>query len=77
MAVEHRNDPIFGLQFHPESVMTPEGKKMIENFYKNCVEKILTEPGTWTGGPAMIKEAILKLAKKQDLTYAEAEASHE
>ena len=31
MAVEHRNDPIFGLQFHPESVMTPEGKKMIEN----------------------------------------------
>ena len=38
MAVEHRNDPIFGLQFHPESVMTPEGKKMIENFIK-CVEK--------------------------------------
>ena len=38
MAVEHRNDPIFGLQFHPESVMTPEGKKMIENFMK-CVEK--------------------------------------
>jgi anthranilate synthase component 2 len=32
MAVEHRDYPIFGVQFHPESVMTPDGKKMIENF---------------------------------------------
>ena len=32
MAVEHREYPIFGLQFHPESVMTPDGRKMIDNF---------------------------------------------
>ena len=32
MAVEHRDYPVFGVQFHPESVMTPEGRKMIENF---------------------------------------------
>ncbi len=32
MAVEHREFPIYGLQFHPESVMTPDGRKMIENF---------------------------------------------
>ncbi len=32
MAVEHRDYPIFGLQFHPESVLTPDGMKMIENF---------------------------------------------
>lgn len=32
MAVEHADYPVFGLQFHPESVMTPEGKKIIENF---------------------------------------------
>lgn len=32
MAVEHRKYPVFGIQFHPESVMTPMGKKMIENF---------------------------------------------
>lgn len=32
MAVEHRDYPIFGVQFHPESVMTPEGKVMIRNF---------------------------------------------
>ncbi len=32
MAVEHTKHPVFGVQFHPESVMTPDGKKMIENF---------------------------------------------
>lgn len=32
MALEHVKYPVFGVQFHPESVMTPEGKKMIENF---------------------------------------------
>ena len=32
MAVEHRDHPIYGLQFHPESVLTPEGMKMLQNF---------------------------------------------
>ena len=32
MAVEHVQYPVYGLQFHPESVMTPDGKKIIENF---------------------------------------------
>ena len=32
MALEHREYPVFGVQFHPESLMTPDGKKMIENF---------------------------------------------
>ena len=32
MAVEHIEYPIFGVQFHPESVMTPDGKVMVENF---------------------------------------------
>jgi len=32
MAVEHKDHKIFGLQFHPESIMTPEGKKILRNF---------------------------------------------
>ena len=32
MAVQHRKDPVFGLQFHPESILTPDGKQMIRNF---------------------------------------------
>ncbi|MCI8316536.1 MAG: aminodeoxychorismate/anthranilate synthase component II [Lachnospiraceae bacterium] len=34
MAVQHKKYPIYGVQFHPESIMTPFGKKMIENFLK-------------------------------------------
>ena len=32
MAVRHREYPVFGVQFHPESIMTPDGKTMIGNF---------------------------------------------
>lgn len=32
MAVQHAEYPIYGVQFHPESIMTPDGKKMIKNF---------------------------------------------
>jgi anthranilate synthase component 2 len=32
MAIEHKDYPIYGVQFHPESILTPEGKKIIENF---------------------------------------------
>ena len=32
MAVRHDLYPIFGVQFHPESILTPDGKTMLENF---------------------------------------------
>ena len=35
MAVQHKEYPIYGVQFHPESIMTPEGKEMLKNFIKN------------------------------------------
>ena len=34
MAMRHREYPIWGLQFHPESVLTPLGKPLIANFLK-------------------------------------------
>lgn len=34
MAVQHCEYPIYGVQFHPESIMTLDGKKMLENFIK-------------------------------------------
>jgi anthranilate synthase component 2 len=32
MAVAHRNKALYGLQFHPESILTPDGGKIIANF---------------------------------------------
>jgi anthranilate synthase/aminodeoxychorismate synthase-like glutamine amidotransferase len=32
MAVEHRTNPVFGVQFHPESVLTEFGYRMLDNF---------------------------------------------
>jgi len=32
MAVEHRDYPVYGVQFHPESILTPEGRTMLVNF---------------------------------------------
>ncbi|MCB5701668.1 aminodeoxychorismate/anthranilate synthase component II [Megasphaera elsdenii] len=34
MAVGHKQYPIYGLQFHPESILTPQGPMMVENFLK-------------------------------------------
>lgn len=35
MAVQHKEYPIYGVQFHPESIMTPDGKIMLNNFIKS------------------------------------------
>jgi anthranilate synthase component 2 len=43
MGVKHRTKLIFGLQFHPESVLTPEGLKIIENFLRMAHEPNFTK----------------------------------
>jgi anthranilate synthase component II len=36
MAAQHRSLPRFGVQFHPESILTPEGPRIVENFLALC-----------------------------------------
>lgn len=39
MAVRHEKYEIYGVQFHPESIMTPDGKTMLYNFIKGKEDK--------------------------------------
>lgn len=38
MAAMHHAHPVFGLQFHPESILTPNGKTLMENFLQLAKE---------------------------------------
>ncbi len=38
MAVEHRTLPVYGVQFHPESILTPDGRTMLKSFMSLCKE---------------------------------------
>ena len=36
MGVRHREKPHVGVQFHPESILTPRGKRLVRNFVAGC-----------------------------------------
>ena len=43
MAIQHKEYPIFGVQFHPESIMTPDGKTMLKNFIQGDYTNLCSE----------------------------------
>ncbi len=48
MALAHRRYPVYGVQFHPESVATPHGKRLLANFLE------LTRRRAWSGSTATV-----------------------
>ncbi len=65
MAVQHRDFPIYGVQFHPESILTEHGRTILKNFFEVKSMSAQTE--------LQIKEAIIKLGAKEDLSADMAE----
>lgn len=37
MSLRHRELPLEGVQFHPESILTPQGPRLLENFLERCI----------------------------------------
>jgi len=76
MAIEHTQFPIYGLQFHPESILSEEGKEILIRFL-NLLPGVSLPTKTQT--PQQPKKALLPYAEKilngGDLTEAEASAA--
>ena len=55
MAMRHRELPYWGVQFHPESVLTREGPLLLANFLALCGERSAPHAGARGGGRCALK----------------------
>ncbi len=67
MGLKHKQHPTYGVQFHPESILTEHGKQLLKNFLDI---KIAPLP---SAEPVMLKPFIAKVINRADLTSFEAE----
>jgi anthranilate phosphoribosyltransferase len=73
MGLRHRSQPIFGLQFHPESILTLQGKTILQNFLSMKSRQPLTRKPEKEND--MLKPFIAQLIERRNLTVQEAEAA--
>ena len=67
MGLKHREHHTYGVQFHPESILTEHGKQLLKNFLD------LNPAPAAKGEPTMLKPFIAKAINHADLTADEAE----
>lgn len=69
MGLKHKQHPTYGVQFHPESILTEHGKLLLKNFLE--LKMPVTEHGT--RNMELLKPFIAKTINRTDLTADEAE----
>ena len=70
MGVRHRELPVDGVQFHPESVLTPLGRQLLKNFLEGAPREI--EPLTGEADGRIVQRALARLLDGHDLARDEA-----
>lgn len=71
MALEHREAPTIGVQFHPESILTPYGKRLLRNFLDLAMGETLEESATVVS--LSLPVAIARVLEREHLSADEAE----
>jgi anthranilate synthase/phosphoribosyltransferase len=72
MALKHKSQPTYGLQFHPESVLTAPGKQILKNFLATSAAKPAAVSGK-KEEPNMLKPFIAQAMRREDLSAMQAE----
>ena len=74
MALKHRQHPTYGVQFHPESILTEHGKQLLKNFLDiKIVTQSIGEFAMVTEQTTLLKPYIAKSVNLTDLTAEEAQ----
>ena len=74
MALKHRQHPTYGVQFHPESILTEHGKQLLKNFLEiKIVTQSIGEFAMVTEQTTLLKPYIAKSVNRTDLTTEEAQ----
>jgi len=87
MGIEHDSRPFWGVQFHPESILTEHGDALIRNFYglaeRHCASRSTVFPvtdarsGAGRAAPGSTDEKPLRVAWRRLETDLDAEAIHD
>ncbi|MHB0857044.1 MAG: bifunctional anthranilate synthase component II/anthranilate phosphoribosyltransferase [Anaerolineae bacterium] len=78
MALRHRNAPTYGVQFHPESILSPDGKRLLRNFMAlkpgGAAQAAEGERAAEEAVAITLPQAIERALDRAHLSAAEAEA---